>query len=153
MQRRTLIQAAAVAAPFSAIVGAGLLPGRLRAAWPTEAFNAESLSDAERLLFGGSPIEDSDRIMIEAPDIAENGRVVPIDVRIELPEPASLTLLSDANPFPFLARAYFTPAVSPRLSMRVKMGGSGNVIAIVDAGGGLHRAMRPIKVTSGGCGG
>ena len=153
MQRRTLIQAAAIAAPFSAILSAALLPGRLLAAWPTDAFGAESLADAERLLFGGRPVEDSDQIIIEAPDIAENGRVVPVDVTIGLPEPASLTLLSDANPFPVLARAYFTPAVAPRLSVRVKMGGSGNVIAVVDAGGGLHRAVRPIKVTSGGCGG
>ena len=153
MHRRTLIQAAAIAAPYTAMLAMGVLPRRSVASWPADAFRAEDLADAQRLLFGARPVKESDQIMIDAPDIAENGRVVPIDVRIELPEPASLTLLSDANPFPLLARAHFTPAVAPRLSVRVKMGSSGNVIAIVDSGGELHHMMRSIKVTAGGCGG
>ena len=153
MHRRTLIRAITTGAPYTAMLAMGFLPRRSMASWPADAFHAEVLADAQRLLFGERAINDSDRILIGAPDIAENGRVVPIDVRIELPEPAFVVLLSDANPFPFLARAHFTPAVAPRLSVRVKMAGPGNVIAVVDSDGELHRAMRSIKVTAGGCGG
>jgi sulfur-oxidizing protein SoxY len=135
------------------MLSAGLAPRRLLAQWPADAFNAEKIPDVERLLFGDRPVEDSDRVTIEAPDIAENGRNVPVDVEIGLPAASSVTLISDSNPYPLLARAHFTPEVESRLSVRVKLGDSGNLIAIVEADGKLYRAKRPVKVTAGGCGG
>jgi sulfur-oxidizing protein SoxY len=153
MQRRTLLQAAGSAAQLGLLVGAGLVPTRTLGAWPEKAFEAEKLAEAQRLLFGDAAVEESDQITIEAPDIAENGRIVPVEVRTALPGAKSVTLLSDTNPAPLLARARFTPAVAPRISMRVKLGGTGNLIAIVEADGGLYRAARAVKVTAGGCGG
>lgn len=154
MQRRTLLKAAATSAQLSLLLAAGLAPRRLLAAWPTEAFHADQLRNAENLLFGGQPIEDSPMIEITAPDIAENGRNVPVEVSFELPgESASLSLLSDTNPYPLLARAQFTPEVATRLSLRVKLGATGHLIAIVETDGRLYRAKRPVKVTAGGCGG
>jgi sulfur-oxidizing protein SoxY len=123
------------------------------AEWPSDAFNAEDLGDAERLLFGERPVEETDRIAIDAPDIAENGRNVPVDVTTALPGATSITLLSDTNPFPLLARAHLTPKIAPRIATRVKLGGTGNLIALVEADGGLYRAKRSVKVTAGGCGG
>ena len=96
---------------------------------------------------------ERDKVKLTAPDIAENGRVVPVEVAIDLPAPKALVLLSDGNPFPLLARAHFTPDVEPRVSIRVKMGQSANLIALVEADGNLHRATRAVKVTAGGCGG
>jgi sulfur-oxidizing protein SoxY len=153
MQRRILLRAAASAAQLALLVGAGLVPTRILGAWPGQAFEAEELADAQRLLFGDGAIDDSDQITIEAPDIAENGRIVPVEVRTDLPGARSVTLLSDTNPAPLLAKANFTPAVEPRVSLRVKLGGTGRLIAIVEADGGLYRATRPVKVTAGGCGG
>ena len=153
MQRRTLLQAAAMAAPVSIALSVGLIPRRLLAAWPADAFHAENLSAAEPLLFEGREAEDSDRITIEAPDIAENGRNVPVEVRTDLPGLQSMILLSDSNPFPLLARARFTPRVEPRLALRFKLGGTGTLVAVVEADGKLYRATRMVKVTSGGCGG
>ena len=153
MKRRTLLQAAATAAPWSLMIGAGLTPRRLLAEWPADAFHAEQLAEAERLLFGERPITESEEVLIEAPNIAENGRNVPVEIRIALPDPTSVVLLSDANPVPLLARVHFTPEVAPRIAVRVKLGGSGNLIAVAESGGGLYRATRPVKVTAGGCGG
>jgi len=153
MKRRDLLQQTLTAAPLAALCAAGLLPVRLLADWPQAAFDAEHLDEVQRLLFGVQAAEDSDRIKIDAPEIAENGRVVPVEVSIDLPEPQTLVLLSDANPYPLLARARFTPDVEPELSMRVKLGESANLIALVQADGGLYRASRAVKVTSGGCGG
>lgn len=153
MQRRTLLQAALSAAQLSLFLGFGLLPKRVLATWPEEAFHAGRPADVERLLFGDRGIEDSDQITIDVPDIAENGRSVPVEVGVDIADSKELTLLSTANPFPLLARAHFTPEVIPRISLRVKLGGTGRLIAIVEANGMLYRATRLIKVTAGGCGG
>ena len=153
MNRRTLLKAALTTAQLSLMLGIGLVPKRLLAAWPADAFHAEKPGEVERLLFGEVGIEDSDMVAIEAPDIAENGRNVPVEVRVQLPAATSVTLLSDTNPYPLLARAHFTPEVEPKVSLRVKMGASGNLIAIAEADGKLYRATRPVKVTAGGCGG
>jgi sulfur-oxidizing protein SoxY len=123
------------------------------AEWPSDAFNAEDLGDAKRLLFGERSVEETDRIAIDAPDIAENGRNVPVEVTTALPGATSITLLSDTNPFPLLARAHLTPKIVPRIATRVKLGGTGNLIALVEADGGIYRAKRSVKVTAGGCGG
>ena len=110
-------------------------------------------ADAMCKLFAEVAVEDTDLVAITAPDIAENGRVVPVEVRIDLPNPQRLALLSDGNPFPLLAQAHFTPEVEPVVSVRVKMGESANLIALAEADGKLYRAMRAVKVTAGGCGG
>ena len=159
MNRRFLIRRAVPA--IGVAFAAGWLPRRLLAAapmagpddWPVDAFHAESVDDVQRLLFGDVRAEESDRIAITAPDIAENGRVVPVEVVLDLPAPRTLVLLSESNPFPLLARVHFGPAVLPRVAQRVKLGGSGNLIALVEGEGALHRASRWVKVTSGGCGG
>ena len=153
MKRRTLIHAAMAAPSASLAAALVVIPARLRADWPTDAFHAEALMDAQQLLFGEREIEDSARLVIDAPEIAENGRNVPVEVRTDLAGLQSITLLSDSNPSPLLARARFTPAAAPRLALRFKLGGSGNLIAIAEADGKLYRAVRPVKVTAGGCGG
>lgn len=153
MHRRQLLRTTLKVAPLAALGATGLLPRALWATWPENAFNSENLATTEELLFGDRTAQDSDAITITTPDIAENGRVVPVDVVIDLPQVQTLTLLSDGNPFPLLARARFTPEVEPRLSVRVKMGESANLIALVEANGKLYRAVRPVKVTAGGCGG
>ena len=154
MKRRTLLRAAVTTAQLSLLIGTGaILPKRLLADWPADAFHGEKLQEVDKLLFAERDIEDSDLVKIDAPDIAENGRNVPVEVRVELPALESVTLLSDVNPYPLLARARFSPGVAPRLALRVKLGGSGNLIAVAEAEGRLYRTTRPVKVTAGGCGG
>jgi len=153
MQRRQALKSIVSATTLAALWSAGIMPRISRAAWPGEAFQAMDLGSAEALLFGETLVEDTDQILITAPDIAENGRVVPVDVAIALPDPSTLTLLSDGNPSPLLARAHFTPEVEPRLAIRVKLAESSKVIALVEADGKLYRRTQAVKVTAGGCGG
>jgi len=158
MLRRQFVRRGGEGLSLAALASAGLLPLLLRAeapsdGWPTEAFHAEQLDRARQLLFGSASAGPTDAILIEAPDIAENGRMVPVTTTVDLPQPRSLALLSDENPFPLLALAHFTPAVAATVSVRVKLGASANLIALVEADGGLYRATRAVKVTAGGCGG
>ncbi len=153
MYRRTLLRAAASAAHVSILLSLGLVPKSVLGAWPVSAFHSRNMADVERLLFADREVQDSDDIIIDAPDIAENGASVPVEVRIGLPAVTTMALLSDSNPFPLLARAHFTPEVEARLALRVKLGGTGRLVALVEANGKLSRATRLVKVTTGGCGG
>jgi sulfur-oxidizing protein SoxY len=152
IDRRCFLQAAIGAAQLGLLLTLGLTPRRILANWPAKGFHAETLADAERLLFGDAAIRDSDHIRISAPDVAENGANVPVEVRITLENPRTLFLFSEKNPYPLLARARLTAALDPVLSLRVKMAGSGDLVAVVETDGGYYRSRVPVEVTTGGCG-
>ena len=117
------------------------------------AFQAESVEQAESYLFN-SPAVESDKITIKTPNIAENGKVVPIEVTADLPNVESITILSTANPMPLVAQFNFVGKAKGWIKTRIKMGGTGNVIAVVKADGNLYKATsREVKITIGGCGG
>jgi sulfur-oxidizing protein SoxY len=116
------------------------------------AFQNKSLDEALSNLFEGTAAE-SDKITIKAPHIAENGKVVPIEVSTDLPKVESITILSEKNPRPLVAKFNFVGNAKGWLKTRIKMGGTGNVIVVVKADGKLYKASRKIKVTVGGCGG
>ncbi|NBC12279.1 MAG: thiosulfate oxidation carrier protein SoxY [Gammaproteobacteria bacterium] len=137
--RRQFMRRGGEGLSLAALACAGLLPPLLRAeapndSWPTAAFHAEQLDRARELLFGPASAKATDAILLDAPDIAENGRVVPVTATVGLTQPRSLALFSDENPFPLLALAHFTPAVAATVSVRVKLGASTNLIALAEAG-------------------
>ena len=120
--------------------------------YPESAFAAKNEADAIRLLYGKTA-EPSDKIKLEAPEIAENGAVVPISVSSSLAEVTSISILVSGNPNT-LAASYKIPAgTMPSVANRLKMAKTSNVIAVVEAGGKLYSATKEVKVTVGGCGG
>ena len=120
--------------------------------YPEGAFTAKNQTDAIRLLYGKAT-EPSDKIKLDAPEIAENGAVVPISVGADLAEVTSIALLVSDNPNT-LAAFYKIPAgTMPSVSNRLKMAKTSTVTAIVEAGGKLFSATKEVKVTVGGCGG
>jgi sulfur-oxidizing protein SoxY len=92
-------------------------------------------------------------IVITSPDIAENGMVVPVGVASKLAKTEMAALLVEKNPSMLAGFYEFTTDAVPDVSMRVKMGQSSDVIAIVKADGKFFMAKKEIKVTLGGCGG
>ena len=149
-RRRELLKAAGALAVFLA---AGLLkPLSALAAWNKEAFGAKSLPDALRSLGAASPADSKD-IVIEAPQIAENGAVVPIEVTSNLPNTKSITVLIEKNPFPLTGHFEFKEGAVPFVKINVKMGESSNVRVVAEAGGKFFAAVKEVKVTIGGCGG
>lgn len=118
----------------------------------TSAFEAKTVADALQQLEISNPVNTQD-ISIKAPDIAENGAVVPIDISSNIPGTERIVVLIDKNPFPYTGSFDFTHGAEPYVHMRVKMGESSNVRAIVTANGKHYQAVKEIKVTIGGCGG
>ncbi len=152
--RRQTLQAAGGVGLYGALVAIGLLnPATVSAqAFDAAAFNAKTLADTLKALGAASPTESKD-IVITAPDIAENGAVVPVSVKSNLAKTTQISLLVDKNPN-LLAGTYdILAAAEPDVSMRIKMGQSSDVMALVKADGKYYMTKKEVKVTLGGCGG
>jgi sulfur-oxidizing protein SoxY len=135
-------------------LASGLLtPQQVWAAWPKQAFEADNLDAALKALFEGEAAEESDVITLKAPDIAENGAVVPVSVQTELHNVESISILVENNPSPLAASFELTPEAVADVSTRIKMGKTSSVIAMVKADGKLFMTKKEVKVTIGGCGG
>jgi len=135
------------------LAGAGMLPRAAQAAWAQAAFDAKTMVDAAKALGGGAPVESKD-VALTAPDIAENGAVVPLGCACALPGVKRLLLLVEKNPNVLSAVFDVGDAVEANFATRVKMGQSSNVYAVAMMGDGkVLYAQKEVKVTLGGCGG
>jgi sulfur-oxidizing protein SoxY len=148
-RRQTLKQSAIVAGLLAAT---GLFP-RAALAFNKTAFDAKTVADAVKAFGGGAPTE-SKEVTLTAPDIAENGAVVPFGVATTLAGVKQMLILVEKNPSALVAKFDVTDAVEPNFSTRAKMGQSSDVYAVaITADGKAHFAKKEVKVTLGGCGG
>jgi sulfur-oxidizing protein SoxY len=150
-KRRELLRIATV---MGLAVSAGILkPGvALAADWNASGFDAKSLADALKTI-GAEGAAVSTDVVVTAPDIAENGAVVPLSVTSNAPGTDYIAILVEKNPNPLSAAFTLPEGTEALVSTRVKMGGTSNVHALVRAGGKWLIASKEIKVTLGGCGG
>ncbi|MDJ0881176.1 MAG: thiosulfate oxidation carrier protein SoxY [Gammaproteobacteria bacterium] len=152
MNRRTLLKRTLAVSAVGVAASAGLLtPGQVLAAYPKGAFEAKDTAGALSGAVGSSSFEDSGDIKIKAPDIAENGSVVPVTISTGMAA-ESITILADSNNSP-LVGSFNLQGAEPFVSTRIKMGKTGNVLAVVKSGGKLYANKKEVKVTIGGCGG
>src|ERR1700737_2983495 len=151
--RRLILQGAGAVALFG--LGTLSFTPALAAAndkYPEDAFKQKSDADAIKALYGKTA-EASEKVKLDAPEIAENGAVVPVSVVTTLENVTSIAFFVSENPNA-LAATYKIPAgTMPSVANRLKMQKTSNVIAIVEAGGKLFSATKEVKVTVGGCGG
>ncbi|GAB6079632.1 MAG: thiosulfate oxidation carrier protein SoxY [Hydrogenophilus thermoluteolus] len=154
MQRREVLKAGVGLGVFGALVGSGFLqPRTAHAARQMEnAFQAKKLDEALQALGAANATESGD-VVLTAPDIAENGAVVPMEIESKLPNTEAIALFIEKNPNPLAAVFHLTPDALPRVKTRVKMGQSSDVVAVVKAGGKYYMTKKEVKVTLGGCGG
>ena len=145
-----LTRSAAVAA---LLAGAGVLPAHAQTAWNKAAFEAKGVDGVLKALGVARPVESQD-IVFTAPDIAENGAVVPIAASTALPGVKRIAFLVEKNPTTLAGVFEFTDAVETAISTRNKMGETSNVLAVAMlADGKVLYAQKEVKVTLGGCGG
>ena len=122
------------------------------AAWNEQAFGAKTAADALKGI-GASAAAPSKDIVIDAPQIAENGAVVPIEISSNVPGTSAIAVVIEKNPFPLAGRFEFKEGALPFVKLNVKMGETSDVRVVAFAGGKQFTATREIKVTIGGCGG
>lgn len=152
--RRQTLQAAGGLGLYGALVALGLLPASEAAAqqFNAKAFEAKTIADAIKALGASAPAESKD-VSIISPDIAENGAVVPVGVKSTIPNTQFIALLIEKNPFALTGAYDILAGAEAEVNMRVKMGQSSDVYALVRADGKFYMAKKEIKVTLGGCGG
>ena len=154
MQRRSFLKGTLAGSAVAVAVGAGLLsPRTVLAAWPKAAFEAKNVEDAMNKLFGSAENTPSGDIKIKAPDIAENGAVVPVSVSTSLDNVDSIAVIAEKNGTPLASNFKLGANAIPNVSTRIKMGKTSDVIAVVKANGKAYSARKNVKVTIGGCGG
>ncbi len=153
-KRRVFLKGSLAAGTAGVAVGAGLLtPQAVLAAWNEKAFHAKSIDDALTAAMGEASNTASDAIKIKAPDIAENGAVVPGSISSDMAGVESIALLAAGNNTPLVATFTMGEGGLPDVSTRIKLAKTGDVVAVVKTGGKLHSARKSVKVTIGGCGG
>ena len=113
---------------------------------------ASLTDDAIAELTGGAELGEG-AITITAPEIAENGNTVPIEV--SAPGAVAITLYADGNPVPSVATFNFGPLSAERsASTRIRLAATQNVVAVAKMeDGSFQMAKANVKVTIGGCGG
>jgi sulfur-oxidizing protein SoxY len=152
-QRRDTLKAGGGIGVLGLLAAAGLIkPELAEAAWNKSAFEAHKMDDAMAAIGAGKPAESAD-IQITAPDIAENGAVVPVGVASKLPNTESIAILIEKNPAMLAASFDIPQGTVADVQTRVKMGQTSDVYAVVKADGKFYMAKKEVKVTLGGCGG
>ena len=142
--RRTMVQA------LGALAALG--PLRALAEWNKGAFEAKTAADGMKAL-GVAGAQESADIVIRAPDIAENGAVVPIDITSNIAGTTAISVFIEKNPFPYTGTFDFSQGAVPFVHLRAKIGESTPVRVVAAAGGKYYTAAKEVKVTIGGCGG
>jgi sulfur-oxidizing protein SoxY len=127
---------------------------RVMAGWQKELFSQPSADNLISSLTNNAELTVSNAIHIKAPEIAENGAVVPITVNASIKNVNKISILVDNNPSPLTSSYDIHPQIEAYVSTRVKMAKSSNIIAIVSTTDNqFFTASKSIKVTIGGCGG
>ncbi|AHK79643.1 MULTISPECIES: thiosulfate oxidation carrier protein SoxY [Ectothiorhodospira] len=151
-KRRVFLKGTLAAGTVGVAVGAGLLTPSTVLASAREGFEAGSISDALQSVMG-SDSHDSGDITISAPELAENGAVVPITVESSLTGVTDIAILAAANNTPLTSSYKLGEGTKAYVATRIKMGESSDIVAVLKSNGQLYSSSREVKVTIGGCGG
>lgn len=137
-----------------ALAALAALPRTLfAAAWPEKAFNYTTASEAMSELLGSNQPVPSDEISLKAPEIAENGAVVPVKIKTTLKNVQSISIVVEKNPRPLATTVEILPGTLAEFSNRIKMRETSNVMVVVKTDSGVFSTSKLVKVTIGGCGG
>lgn len=151
--RRSLLKGGCGATALGVALAAGLLkPAAVFAEWNKAGFETKDLGTALGAI-GAGDASASGEIAVKAPDIAENGAVVPVEIISNIAGTESIAIVGEKNTLPLIAVFTLSNGAQGYISTRIKMGATSNVLALVKAGGKTYKAHKEVKVTIGGCGG
>lgn len=153
LRRKFVKTAAFVGATVAVGSTAMLMPQRAIGAYAQAAFDAKDVDSALNASLGSSAHTPAGEVNLKAPDIAENGAVVPITVSSTMSNVTAISILAVANQSPLTSTYTLSADTEPFVSTRIKMARTSDVVAVVKADGKLYSTSKEVKVTIGGCGG
>ncbi|MCP4767350.1 MAG: thiosulfate oxidation carrier protein SoxY [Gammaproteobacteria bacterium] len=152
--RRKFVKTATFVGAAVTVAGGGILvPQRALGAYAQAAFDARDVDGALVGSLGSAEHTPSDEIKLKAPDIAENGAVVPITVSSSMSNVTAISIIAKANPGPLTSTYILSSASEAFVSTRIRMAKTSDVLAVIKANGKLYSTAKEVKVTIGGCGG
>jgi sulfur-oxidizing protein SoxY len=152
--RRNFLHTLALGSACFATFAAGWLRPlqALAARWNAAAFDATILANAIRSI-GAVAVTESSQIQLKAPEIAENGAIVPVEITSMIAGTQTIYIFAEKNPQPLVAIFDIDSSLEPFISTRIKMGESSRIRVMVKAAGKFYVTTQEVKVTIGGCGG
>ena len=153
MKRRNFIKNSMLFAGALTTLPSVLFVKKSYAAWPKTSFDIKDLTDSVKSVYGHNNLEESSKVKLKAPSIAENGAIVPINVSTTLEDVDSIMIFVENNPQPLSSGYQLTKLAQPSIGTRLKMGKTSNVMAAVKSGDKVYTSTQEVKVTIGGCGG
>ncbi len=153
MNRRNFIKNSMLFAGSLVAVPSLIFSREAYAAWPKKSFDIKDLNESVSSVYGHSNLEESSKVKLKAPEIAENGAIVPINVSTTLDNVESIMIFVENNPQPLSSGYKLTSLSEPSIGTRLKMGKTSNVMAAVKSGDKVYTSTQEVKVTIGGCGG
>lgn len=150
--RRNVLEAAAGVGALSVAAAAGLLrPGQVLADWNQAAFDARKVADSLAAI-GALNASDSQDIMLNVPDIAENSASVPVEIAVSMPDVDSIYILAEKNVYPLIV-GFKLVDFGGFMSTRIKMGQTAAVRVVVKASGKVWTTAKEVKASIRGCSG
>ena len=154
MNRRNFLKNSLMTAvALTTISGLLLKPKNVFAAWPKTSFDITDLNESIKSVYGHNDLSETTKVQLKAPDIAENGAIVPINVKTSLKNVESIMIFVENNPQPLSSGYNLRSKSLPVIGTRIKMGKTSKIIAAVKSEGKIFSASKEVKVTIGGCGG
>lgn len=155
-QRRKMIKGAISVSTLALVASSGLmLPKKLLAHWPTDAFTAETVEDVLLALLGEADIADDSALRFKVgspPSYAVNGASVPIEVQSDLDKIERVAILVEKNPFPLAMSLDLTSEMKLPFKSMIKIREDSQVMAVIRADGKLYKTTHFVEVDIGGCG-
>lgn len=140
-----------------ALLQTGLLWSRnalaqLNRVWPANWFQESALGSSMQSVFGDRSIQNSDQIVVDMPPGAENGAIISLTVKTDLPDVQSITVFGEKNPVPLIGQFRFMQnGRGQYLRTRIKLAKSSEVIVVVESADKLYQHTQYIEVLKGGC--
>lgn len=155
MERRDFLTSSSGATALALAAASGLSPAYAQNApgWNKAAFDSKSLADVAKALGATSAPVESKELLLQAPEIAENGNVVRVGAQSNMLNTTLIALVVEKNPNALAAMFDIPSGTDANVSTNIKMGQSSNVYALAKVGDKFFYAVKEVKVTLGGCGG
>jgi sulfur-oxidizing protein SoxY len=155
MERREFLANSSGAGALALAAASGLTPAHAQSApgWNKAAFEGKSLAEVAKALGAGAAPVESKELVLQAPEIAENGSVVRVAAQSSLPGTVQIAFIVEKNPNALAALFEVPAGTDANVSTNIKMAQSSQVYALAKAGDKYFYAVKEVKVTLGGCGG
>ena len=99
----------------------------------------------------GLSLAKENELIIEAPELAENGTNVPVTLTSRIPKTDFIALIADHNPNPVCVGFNVLPDTEPQYSVRIKVAETSAIIAVALSDGKWYYTLKDITVMLGGC--